>query len=191
MQDLSHVILPGFAAYGATRVIQRVAFNLVQKRWPRFGIHAHALSGLVTFAASWFGAHRIRKLAPYHDGVLVGTGIAALQGAWSAWVPAKYNWLMADVSPDDVAALPAASSQPTAQPSAGDGDEYSYLEEQLESTRGGGRPTAARAARRGRNRAADAPAQTQPVQTATDPDLDSILGPDENVDDLYSGSFAN
>lgn len=189
--DLTHVLLPGFIAYAGTRVLQRIVYSLVQKRWPKWGKHAHAVTGLATAGAAWFGAHRISKVAPYHEGVLAGTSIAALHGAASAWLPAKYNWLLADCKPSDVAPVTAPNQPRPIEPSAAAGDEYSYLEDMLEDT-----PRTARAA-------APPKASRTPVANAMkmaagaddgadlDPDLMSELGDDEDVDDLYTGPFGN
>jgi len=192
--DLTHVLLPGFLAYAGTRVLQRIVYSLVQKRWPKWGKHAHAATGLATATAAWFGAHRVSRIAPYHDGVLAGTSIAALHGAAAAWLPAKYNWLLADCKPSDVSAPSTGTPAPVLETtsSASAGDEYSYLEDMLEETprtaRSGPPPKASRTPVANAMKVAAANGSDD---VDLDPDLMSELGDDEDVDDLYTGPFGN
>ncbi len=195
--DLTHVLLPGFLAYGATRVLQRIAFTLVQKRWPRFGKWAHAAAGVASFTGAWFLAHRIKKLAPFHDGILMGTGIAGIQGVASAVLPTKYNWLLADCRPEDVTPAPAKESTnntvTASLPAAAAGDEYSYLEEQMDELESSG-------SRRARTipppKSTNKPVAKTMAMAADDdggdldPDLLDELEDGEDVDDFYSGAFA-
>jgi len=195
MTDFTHVVLPGFAAYGGTRVVSRIVYSLVQRKWPKWGKHAAALSGIATAAAAWFFAHKVKRLAQYHDGIIVGTSIAALQGIATTYVPEKYSWLLKDPRPEDVkAALPkqiaASSSSPAPETWS---DEYSHLEEELAGVerssskrtrfvsppKPSARPVAQALEQAARDDDAD----------ELDPDLTSELG-EEDVDSLYSGSFA-
>lgn len=195
--DFTHVLLPGFGAYGLTRVLQRIVYTLVQKRWPKLGKHAHAAAGVVSFGGVWFLGHRIKRLEPFHDGIVMGSGIAALQGIAQTYLPKKYSWLLSDCRPEDVApAKPQNQLPPTTQqqlaPAEGD-DEYSYLEEQLDALE-----------RSGSRRVRSIPppkAKGKPVASAMhmaagaddgaelDPDLFEELG-GEDIDDLYSGAFS-
>ena len=197
--DFTGVIVPGFGAFAGTRVLQRMVYQMVQKRWPKLGKHAHALSGAIAFGGVWLAAHRIRALAKYHDGIVVGSGLAALYGIAQCYLPQKYRWLIADCKPADVKALPGAGGNGKTLPSAPSpgegGDEFSYLEAQLDELEGSG----SRAAR-----AIPAPrANSRPVASAMamaaqnqnddgavfDPDLMEELG-NEDVDSLYSGAFS-
>lgn len=201
VSDLTHVVLPAFGAYALTRVFSRIVFSMVQKRWPKFGKHAHAASGVAAFIGAWFLAHRWSRLAKYHDGVIVGTGIAAAQGVAQTYLPAKYNWLLADPKAADVAAAAPAPQQQLLEPTGayeetGAGDEYDVFEAQLDAIE----------SPRGRNRTVAPPKATRtPVASAMraaahnddddtsafDIDLVGELGADEDVDDLYSGAFEN
>jgi hypothetical protein len=192
--DITHVLLPGFAAYAGTRVLQRIVYSIVQKRFPRFGKHAHAATGLAAFGAAWFGAHRIGKLASYHDGVLVGTGVAALHGVAQAYLPAKYNWLLADCKPSDVipTPVPMPPQNTGIVPPGLQGDEYSYLEDMLEE----GQPARAMPPPKAtRTPVANAMKMATGHQSTAgitlDPDLLDELDAGEDVDDLYSGAFEN
>ncbi len=196
MVDLTHAVLPGFGAYAASRVLQRIAFTVVSKRWPRLAKHAHAATGVASFAGAWLLAHRWSKLAKFHDGILVGSGVAALQGVAQCYLPAKYNWLISDCSAPTgkVAGLPAGmrpvKMERMAKPTAG--DEFDYLEEQLEAiertpARTISPPKAARTPIASAMKHAEL---NDADDTSTfDADLSDILEGGEGVDDLYSGSF--
>lgn len=199
VSDLTQVILPGFAAFSVTKVLQRIVYSVVQKRWPKLGKHAHALSGVLAFGGLWYFAHKVKALANYHDGILIGSGIAAGHGIAQCYLPQKYNWLLADCKPGDVKPIAPPADSGTnqiAEASPTEGDEYSYLEAQLEEMergtskrervvrgpRGNGRPVAA-----GMHQAT---AGQDNSNTLLDPDLVEELG-NEAVDDLYTGAFAN
>lgn len=182
VQDFTHVILPGFVAYGLTRVLQRIAFVLVGKRWPKLAKHAHAFTGVASATGAWFGAHRIKALEPYHDSILMGSSIAALQGIYSNYVPQKYGWLLSDCNTTDLPQVQAQLQQMKAQQASAaasqttDDDDLADLTGQLGSLAGGsiggggGGSTAA---------------------SDVDDKLAEELGGDEDLSDLYSGTFAN
>lgn len=180
--DFTHVILPGFAAYGAVRVLQRIAFTLIGKRWPRFAKHAHAATGVIAAGGAWAFAHKLPKVGQFHDAILMGSGVAALQGVYSAYVPKKYGWLLSDCDTSQLA--PATSGglmtepanlpqQLKQQTSTGDDDDLADLEAQLGSlsgtTLGGGKSSG-----------------SAPVDDALAEELGG-----EDLDDLYAGAFAN
>jgi len=200
--DFVNVLLPGFAAYTATRFIQRIVYTMVQRRWPKLGKHAHAAAGAIAFGGVWFFAHKVKSLARFHDGVVMGSGVAAFQGVAQCYLP-KYGWLTSDCKAEDVArkngngaaALPPGTT--VATPEAEGMDEYSYLEAELDAIDGGRRAAPARTI-------APRKATRHPVAAAMkvagtnagmasdmDDDLLSELGDDEDVDDLYSGAFEN
>ena len=193
--DFTHVLLPGFAAYGLTRILQRIVYTLVQKRWPKFGKHAHAAAGVLGFGSVWWLGHKIKFVEPYHDAVVMGSGIAALQGVAQTYLPKKYSWLLSDCRPEDVAptqaTLQAKNQQMLEEPT--EGDEYSYLEDQLgELERSGSRRTRAVAPGKPSQRPV-----AQAMQRAAGPKDGARLDPDlleelagENVDDLYTGAFS-
>lgn len=204
-QDITHVLLPGFAAYAATRVLQRIVWSLVSNRWPGVAKYAHAATGAAAFGATWFFAHRVDKLAPYHDGIVMGSGVAALQGVATAFLPVKYSWLLADCNPDDLtptqsdadtAAQAAAAAQQQA-PAPQAGDEYSYLEDQLDGiqrqqSRGRGRMITP--PKTGGRQVASAMQQATTAQdqgATLDPDLLAELDSNEDVDSFYTGAFSN
>ncbi len=201
LADFTHVLLPGFAAYAATRVLTRIVYSIVQKRWPKLGKHAAAAAGAAGFAGVWFFAHKVKRLEPYHDGVVMGSGVAALHGVAQCYLPKKYAWLLADCQPEDVAPAVAPGSQLQSSASAPTGgaaatckDEYSYLEDQIDAMDGAGdrRTRIARPPKATRTPVANAmhAATGGDASEDLDPDLVDELDDDEDVDDLYSGSFA-
>lgn len=91
--DIVHFILPGFAAFAASRVLTRAASMQIAKRYPKAAKHAGAIASIGTFAAAWFGAHRVKYLEKYHGAIVVGSGLAALQSLAQIYVPQLYALL--------------------------------------------------------------------------------------------------
>ena len=205
LSDLTQVILPGFGAYAASRVLQRMAFTIVGRRWPKLAKHTHAATGLLSFGAAWLLAHRWERLAKYHDGILVGTGVAALHGVAQAYLPQKYNWLLADCRPSEL--VPAAPSLQARQEALRDskvaaivgtsvastaGDEFAYLDDELDAIANQpfqtvAPPRAVRTPVASAMKVADG--NDAGSADKFDADLADLLEPGEGVDDLYSGAF--
>ena len=51
--EITGVLLPGFAAFAATKTISRLTYQLVGKKWPKLAKHANVLAGMATFGAFW------------------------------------------------------------------------------------------------------------------------------------------
>jgi len=96
--DMVAQIIPGFAAFAATRFVTRTAAIQIAKRWPKYAKHAGAIASVGTFAAAWLGAHRVKYLEKYHDMVVIGSGIAAIQSLVQLYLPA-FGWVVSDCSP--------------------------------------------------------------------------------------------
>jgi hypothetical protein len=111
MTDLKDYILPGFAAYAGTKLLTRLAYQTLQPKLPRAGKHVAALSSLGAFAAVWWLGHRWKKIAKYHDGIVIGAAIAAGQCLARTYLPARYSWIISDY-----AIAPAQAAQPAMQP---------------------------------------------------------------------------
>jgi hypothetical protein len=105
--DLVEYILPGFAAFAATRLATRIAAVQIGKRYPKVGKHAGAVASLGAFGAAWFGAHRVSSLEKYHHPIVVGAGLAALQSLIQIYVPAL-GWAVSDASPELASSSAAA-----------------------------------------------------------------------------------
>lgn len=182
--DLVNVILPGFAAYGATRGLARIVYSLVQKRWPRFAKHAYAAAGLASFGGAWLLAHRVERLAKYHDSVLMGTGVAALQGVAGTYLPKKYRWLLVEPQAD-VAVLPARAAAPALPEPTGDDDDG------LDAIAGAeNRAFELKLRKLERAAARQTPRASAPVDDdGDDDDLSQVL--DDGDDELHTGVFAS
>jgi hypothetical protein len=183
--DIVHVILPGFAAYAATRVLSRIVYAIVQKRWPTLGKHASVLASLASFGSMWFFAHKIKTLARYHDPILMGSGIAAGQSIVATYLPVKYSWLLTDARPEDVApAQPKVVAQPVSvaelSPS-GVVDEYTAMEIAAEQKLNRPRPRAS---------GSQPPIVGDHETVELAPDLQGVLDQGETADDLFTGGFA-
>lgn len=131
VKDIKDDILPGFASYAGTRLLSRIVFMLISRRWPRVGKHAAAASAVLAFAGAWLLAHKVKKLSKYHDGIVVGSGIAAISTVARTYLP-KYGWIVADYGVNDYAAPTAPSTPPGEldEPESS-GDEFDYLEAEL------------------------------------------------------------
>jgi hypothetical protein len=96
--DIVEYILPGFAAFAATRVLTRVAALQISKRYPKYAKHAGAIASVGSFAAAWFGAHKVKYLDRFHHPIVVGSGLAALQSLIQLYMP-KIGVLLGDPAP--------------------------------------------------------------------------------------------
>lgn len=98
LTDMAEFIGPGFASFAATRFLTRIAAVQLARKKPSWGRHAGAITSVASFAAAWFGAHRVKVLEKYHTPIVVGSAIAALQSLIQLYVP-KLGWMIADASP--------------------------------------------------------------------------------------------
>jgi hypothetical protein len=95
--DVVEYIIPGFAAFAATRLVARVASSQLAKRYPKHAKHAGAIASICSFAAAWLGAHRVKFLEAYHHPIVVGSGLAAIQSLVQIYLP-KLGWILGDPS---------------------------------------------------------------------------------------------
>lgn len=109
--DVVEYIIPGFAAFAATRLVARISSSQLAKRYPRHAKHAGAIASIGSFAAAWFGAHRVKFLEAYHHPIVVGSGLAAIQSLVQIYLP-KLGWILGDPSPEQATKqLPATAGQ--------------------------------------------------------------------------------
>ncbi len=97
--DLAEFIVPGFAAFSATRLLTRLAAVQIAKRKPTWAKHAGAIASVGSFAAAYFGAHRVKALEKHTTPIVVGAAIAAIQSIVQLYIP-KLGWMIADASPE-------------------------------------------------------------------------------------------
>jgi len=117
MTDIVEYIVPTFAAFALDRFVTRVAAVQIAKRWPKYAKHAGAIASIGTFGAAWFGAHRVKYLAKYHNQIVIGTGIAAAQSLIQIYLP-QLGWMVSDCSPELPAAKAAAAANAMAASTA-------------------------------------------------------------------------
>jgi hypothetical protein len=110
--DLVQYIAPGFAAFAATRFATRVAATQIAKRYPKAAKHAGAIASLGSFAAAWFGAHRVKMLEKYHHPIVVGSGLAAIQSLVQLYLP-MLGWIVSDATPEISGAAQKSLSSPS------------------------------------------------------------------------------
>lgn len=104
-EDLVEHVVPGFAGYGATRLLARVIYGVIIKRKPSLAKHAAAISTIASAAAAWFLVHRWRKIERYHTPIVVGSAIAALQTVIQTYL-GKYGWIVSDYASQDAVLSP-------------------------------------------------------------------------------------
>lgn len=108
--DVVEYMLPGFAAFVASRVATRMVTSQIARRYPSMVKHTGAIAAVGTFAAAWLGAHRVKALAKYHHPIVIGTALAAAQSLVQIYLPGLSK-LIGDPLPTE---LPAPTSRPAA-----------------------------------------------------------------------------
>lgn len=165
----------GLGAYGSTRLVQRLATKLAAKKKPTWTKHVHAATGAAVFAAAVLGSRRVRALDPYHEAIVIGSGVAAVQGVVGAYIP-RFAWLMSGAAPQ---ALPAGPAEVGLDD---DDDTDDYLEQQV------------RAVERRSPRVRGMPVQALKDSTAADQGLEEALVAtlgEDGIEDLYGGVFSD
>jgi hypothetical protein len=114
LTDLAEFIVPGFAGYAATRLLARVTYVQLSKKWPKASRHLAAGSGVGAFLASWYLLHHVERLKKYHTPATVGAAIAALQTIVQTYLP-KFGWIVSDFQPTvGSVTSPMVAPKPTA-----------------------------------------------------------------------------
>lgn len=114
--DIVHFLLPGFAAFAASRVATRMAAVQIAKRYPKAAKHAGAIAAVGSFAAAWWGAHKVKFLEPYHDAIVVGSGLAAMQSVVQLYLP-KLSPVLGEPCPPQIQIpMPKTAAQIAAAP---------------------------------------------------------------------------
>jgi hypothetical protein len=114
LTDLAEFILPGFGGYAATRLLGRITYVQLSKKWPKASPHLAAGSSIAAFLAAWYLLHRVERLKKYHTPATVGAAIAALQTIVQTYLP-KFGWIVSDYQPTQGSATsPKALPKPTA-----------------------------------------------------------------------------
>lgn len=88
----------GFAGYAVTRLLSRVAYSLVVKRFPRLadhiavGVSAGGAVGIYLTTRYW------ERASAYQEPAMVGAGVALLQVVVQTYLP-KFGWVVSDLDP--------------------------------------------------------------------------------------------
>lgn len=93
--DLLNVAIPGFAGYATTRLIARIAYVQLSKKWPSAARHLAAGSTAGSFLAAWYLLPKFKKFEPYAESAALGAAIAALQTLVQTYLP-KFGWMVSD-----------------------------------------------------------------------------------------------
>jgi hypothetical protein len=100
----------GFAGYAGTRLLARMVFAQVSKRFPGFAKHAHVLASAAAAGGVYLGTRYVERAAEHHEAATIGAGIAVLQSAFQTYAPARYSFVTADVNQGDYAKKKAPPS---------------------------------------------------------------------------------
>lgn len=167
-KDIAQDLVPAFIAYAGTRLASRIAFTLVQRRWPKAGKHVGAATSLGSALAAYLLSSRVETLKEHQAPIIVGSGIATLQTLVRTYVP-RYGWIVADYKPEDLEPAGQRQQLPGADEDAEleealkgymEEDEYSYLEREVQPSTPSSPPR--------RSAPAPAPAPAPPPAPSTD-----------------------
>jgi len=95
----TELVLPGVAAYAGTRIAGRIGYAIGRRRSAAMARHLVPLSSLAAAIAAIILAGKWEKLSAYKTGIMVGSGIAAVQSVLQAYVP-QWAWVLADPNED-------------------------------------------------------------------------------------------
>ncbi len=104
--DLIEDVIPGFVGFAATRFLTRAVAVQIEKRKPGWGKHTGAVASIGSFLAAWLVAGRWKAISKWHNPLVVGSGLAALQSLLQLYVP-KLGWMVGDPMPELLGMGPA------------------------------------------------------------------------------------
>jgi hypothetical protein len=142
LKDLGHDVLPALAGFAGSRLISRMMTLAIHKKWPGAARHAGAISAIASFAGAAWGAHKIKSIEKYADGLVIGAGVGAAATILQTYVP-KLGWMMAEVGTTELA--PATPTpMPTADFDPEGGDDWGAYNDAFDSGRYTSNPAAVR-----------------------------------------------
>jgi len=102
MRGVWWMIGSAFGSFVATRIVSRIAMTQVSKRWPSssWGRHAGALTSVTAFAATWYAAKHVKRLARYRVPITIGSAIATVENVIHLYAPRRMWWIVGDVGPE-------------------------------------------------------------------------------------------
>lgn len=117
LYEVGELVLPAFAGYAGGRLISRVAYVQLSKKYPRAAKHLAAGASAAAVLATYFALPRVKKFASYQVPATLGAAIASLQTLVQTYLP-KFGWMVSDyrngltTSMSTPAAIPAAATGP-------------------------------------------------------------------------------
>lgn len=108
--DMGNQVLPAVAGFAGSRLLTRMLTLMLAKRWPKLARHAGAIAGVGVFAGAYWGAHKIKALARWADGIVVGAGVGAAATVVQTYIP-KLGWIMKEVDDAEIAPPAPAAEQ--------------------------------------------------------------------------------
>lgn len=107
--DLAKPIAFGLASYTGVRLTGRIAFRLARKKSPGLARHLGPWASVAAALGAWAAAEKLESLQGNKTEIVIGAGIAAVQGLLQTYIP-QYAWIMNDYHLDDLA-VPVAVKQ--------------------------------------------------------------------------------
>lgn len=93
--EFTEKIIPGAAAFAATRFIQRASYQIAERKAPKISKHVAIGASAAALGLAWAFGHKIKKIDQYYEPILIGAGAAAAVGLIQSYVP-KYGWIVGD-----------------------------------------------------------------------------------------------
>lgn len=94
--ELAEFAIPGFAGYGTTKFVTKLAAGFLAKKYPTKAKHGAALVSVLSTAALWWFGNRVKIIAKYQMPAVVGSAIASLSSLLQLYFPNKLGWLVGD-----------------------------------------------------------------------------------------------
>jgi hypothetical protein len=104
----------GFGGYAVVRLFARMIYSQAIKRVPKLASHVHFAAGVLGATGVYFGSKYWKRMSEYHEGALIGAGIALLQTGVQTYVP-KLGWIVSDISPEQYTDQPIMKALPSGQ----------------------------------------------------------------------------
>ncbi len=116
-EDMAIQVGSAFAGYGGSRVVARLLYTALRKKYPRLAPWSGSGAAAMVFLAIWLGGSKVKSLQKYHTALTIGAGIALLQNVIRTWIP-KLGLLVGDYQQDSTtpAALPPQQNRQAVAP---------------------------------------------------------------------------
>jgi hypothetical protein len=113
LYEVGELVIPAFAGYAGGRMISRITYVQLSKKYPRAAPHLAAGAGAAAVLAAYFALPRVKKFASYQVPATLGAAIASLQTIVQTYLP-KFGWMVSDyrngIANGSSSSLPASAS---------------------------------------------------------------------------------